>query len=164
MKSTSTNKRPWNRINAPVYSLLTRNGEHWNMNIATYVTAVSMQPKRMGICVYHHTQTHVNVQKGQMLVLQLLASTQYRLVKQLGFQSGRDKDKMKPLIQRDELMQWKQYPVLKHALAVMELMPQQMMTAGDHDLWIADVISWKNLNEGIALSLDDLRARKLIRI
>lgn len=164
MKSTNTSKRPWNRIDVPVYSLLTRCGDQWNMNIATYVTAVSMQPKRMGICVYHGTQTQFNMLAGKPVVLQLLSCTQYRLVKLLGFQSGKAINKMNKLSKQGAVQFWNHYPILNEALAVMELMPLQMIPAGDHDLWIADVISWKNLNDGTALTLNDLRAHKLIRI
>ena len=39
-------KRPWNRINTNIYSLLTQNSESdFNMNICTYVSVVNMTPK-----------------------------------------------------------------------------------------------------------------------
>ncbi len=38
-------KRPWNLIDVPVYSLVTRNGDETNMNLCTYVTAIA-KPKR----------------------------------------------------------------------------------------------------------------------
>ena len=40
-------KKPWNRINIPVYSVSSKYGEKQNMHICTYVSAVSMQPKRI---------------------------------------------------------------------------------------------------------------------
>ena len=44
-------KRPWNIIDLPVYSLLSNdvNG-NINMNICTYVSAVSMKPKNLFNC------------------------------------------------------------------------------------------------------------------
>ena len=39
-------KRPWNIIDSPIYSLQSVDEEgKINMNICTYVTAVSMKPK-----------------------------------------------------------------------------------------------------------------------
>ena len=45
--------RPWNLLNLPVYSLATYQGEKVNMNICTYVSAVSMKPKQYMVAVYH---------------------------------------------------------------------------------------------------------------
>ena len=43
-------KRPWNIISPPVYSLVTYDEEgKVNMNICTYVSAVSMKPKMYSI-------------------------------------------------------------------------------------------------------------------
>ena len=46
----------------------------------------------------------------------------------------------------------------------MELEVENTMQAGDHTLFLCSVIDYKNLNDGEALTLDDLRARRLIRI
>ena len=54
-------KRPWNIISPPVYSLVTYD-EHGkvNMNICTYVSAVSMKPKMYSIAIDYTTKTYKN--------------------------------------------------------------------------------------------------------
>ena len=77
-------KRPWNIIDAAVYSLATYHNDILNMNICTYVTAISMQPKLYAIAVYNHTKTLDNLLQPSSAVLQLLHKEQYKLVKMLG--------------------------------------------------------------------------------
>lgn len=92
-----TKKKPWNRINLPVYSISCKAGELCNMNICTYVSAVSMQPKRMMVAVYNDTFTLELITKNPHFVLQLLSTDQYRLVDLLGKKSGHTIDKIKRL-------------------------------------------------------------------
>ena len=77
-------KRPRNIIDAAVYSLATYHNDTVNMNICTYVTAISMQPKLYAIAVYNHTKTLDNLIQSSSAVLQLLHKDQYKLVKMLG--------------------------------------------------------------------------------
>ena len=52
-------KRPWNIISPPVYSLVTYDEEgKVNMNICTYVSAVSMKPKIYSIAIDYTTKTY----------------------------------------------------------------------------------------------------------
>ena len=91
-------KRPWNRPSYPVWSLATLDNDgQANMNICTYVTAVSMKPKQFCIAVYHGTKTYENVKNGSPLVLQLLSEDHADVVRLLGKNSGFDRDKMPSL-------------------------------------------------------------------
>ena len=67
-------KRPWNIIDLPVYSLLSNdvNG-NINMNICTYVSAVSMKPKIYSIAIDFKTKTYDNLISCDRVVLQLLS-------------------------------------------------------------------------------------------
>ena len=57
-------KRPWNIIDSPIYSLQTVDEKgKINMNICTYVTAVSMKPKIYAIAIDYNTLTYKNVKK-----------------------------------------------------------------------------------------------------
>ena len=68
-------KRPWNIVSPPVYSLLTFDDDgKLNMNICTYVSAVSMQPKMYSIAIDYTSKTYKNLQKSSKVVLQLLSS------------------------------------------------------------------------------------------
>jgi len=157
-------KKPWNRINLPVYSISSRFENRYNMNICTYTSAVSMKPKQLMVAIYNDTQTLEFVNNSQKFVLQLLAANQYRMVDLLGKKSGKNIDKMSRLEKRELIAEWNGYKILKDALALMELEVENTMQAGDHTLFLCSVIDYKNLNDGEALTLDDLRARRLIRI
>ena len=89
-------RRPWNIINQPVYSLLTKDSlGNINMNICTYVSAVSMNPKIYMIAIYYNTKTYENLINSDSAVLQLLSKDNISLVRGLGKKSGMkiDKDK-----------------------------------------------------------------------
>lgn len=159
-----TRKKPWNRVNLPVYSISSKANGSTNMHIITYATAISMQPKRFICGIYHGTQTLENVEASGEFMLQLLNETQYRLLDLLGKKSGKKIDKISRLQKRNELADWNGYPVLKNCLAVMQMKVINSFEGGDHRCFLCDVVAYKNLNEGEALTLDTLRQHKLIRI
>ena len=168
-------KKPWNLVNVPIYSVSSMNQGVVNMNICTYVSAVSMKPKRYMVAVYHNTQTHLNISSKQTFVLQLLSEKQSGLVKNFGQKSGFTFNKHQFLERKNRLkvsdvenpyatFNWLEFTVLKNAVALLLLKPIQMIEAGDHDMFLCDVVSYKNLNELPILTLDILRDKKLVRI
>ena len=157
-------KKPWNRINLPVYSISSKFGNINNMNICTYSSAVSMHPKQMIVAIYTNTKTLEIVNSSSSFVLQLLAAEQYRLIDLLGKKSGNTIDKISRLEKRKLISEWHDFKILKDALAVIELKVINTMMAADHKLFLCDVIDYKNLNDGEALTLDVLREHKLISI
>ena len=157
-------KKPWNRVNLPVYSISSKTHDNCNMNIITYASQISMQPKRFICGIYLGTQTLLNVEASGEFILQLLAATQYRLVDLLGKKSGKTIDKISRLQKRNELMDWNNFYVLKNCLAVMQLKVISSFEGGDHKGFLCDVVAYKNLNEGNILTLDTLREKKMIRI
>ena len=159
-----TLKKPWNRVNLPVYSISSKTEVNSNMHIITYASQISMKPKRFVCGIYHGTQTLLNVEASGEFVLQLLDDSQYRLVDLLGKKSGKKIDKISRLQKRNELIEWNGYSVLKNCIAVMLLKAFNTFEAGDHTVFFCDVVAYKNLNEGKILMLDDLRKHHLIRI
>ncbi len=156
-------KRPWNRVDLPVYSVSSRHGMEKNMHICTYVSAVSMQPKRMMVALFKGTKTLELVSKEYHFVLQLLSSDQHNLIKHLGQISGNNKNKLALLEKRGLTAVWKGFTVLKNALAYMELSTINTMDAGDHVIHLCDVKSFYNNLSGEALTLNLLRKKGLIR-
>lgn len=156
-------KKPWNRINLPVYSVSSRFDNMYNMNICTYTSAVSMKPKQLMVAIYNDTKTLEIVNNSTTFVLQLLAAKQYRMVDLLGKKSGKNIDKISRLEKRKLIAEWNGYKILKDALALIELEVVNTMQAEDHTLFLCTVIDYKNLNEGEALTLDNLREHRLIR-
>ena len=119
-------RKPWNLPNLPVYSIMTQNEGRINMNICTYVTAISMEPKRYAIGIYYNTQTLINIQGGSAIVLQLLSESQFPLIRNFGQKSGINWDKDAFIMRKNsgnisipnkvqyELIKWKNVQVLKH--------------------------------------------------
>ena len=55
-------KRPWNIIDLPIYSLQTTDKKgNINMNICTYVSAISIKPKMYSIAIDYNTKTFENL-------------------------------------------------------------------------------------------------------
>jgi flavin reductase (DIM6/NTAB) family NADH-FMN oxidoreductase RutF len=157
-------KKPWNIVQLPVYSVVSNDGDKWNMNICTYVSAVSMKPKRYIVAVYHGTKTLENLQQQKTFILQLLQKDQYKLVSVLGKKSGLRYDKEKYLQRKNQLTDWRGYQVLSAAAAWLELKIIRFIPAGDHDLFLCDVLNSKvNVQENI-LTTQWLSEKKIIRI
>ncbi len=139
------------------------------MNIVTYASVVSMQPKQFVIAVYNGTKTLGHVQQDPHFVLQLLADDQYNLVTLLGRHSGHSINKIERLKKRELISYWNGFPVLKDALAWMELKGVHLNTnaflsKSDHQLFLCDVIAYKNVKQGHALTVDTLRQKKIVRM
>ena len=134
------------------------------MHICTYVSAVSMQPKRFMVALFKGSLTLELVEKNPHFILQLLDENQYRLVDLLGRNSGRKIDKIHRLRKRKLIEEWKKYAVLSQALAWMELQVISSFDAGDHIVKLCDLVSVKNVQEGNPLTLDTLREKNLIRV
>ncbi len=165
-------QRPWNRVNLPVYSISSNdcNGNA-NMHIITYAQAVSMQPKQFICAIYYGTKTLELVEANPHFVLQILAAEQYRLVDLLGKKSGKNINKIERLQKRNLLIDWNGFYILKEAIAVMEMkaVPLSLgeglgVRLPDHKLFLCDVLAYKNINDGEALTLDILREKNMIRI
>jgi flavin reductase (DIM6/NTAB) family NADH-FMN oxidoreductase RutF len=152
--------KPWNITNSAVYSLATAD----DMNICTYVTAISMQPKLFAIAVYHNTKTLYNVTNSTHCVLQILHTHQAKLVNVLGKKSGWHYNKLAYLSKRNLLDTWQHIPILHNACAYMHLQKQQVIvTGGDHDLYIFKVLKYKTNYDDDILTHNYLREQKIIR-
>ncbi|MFN8155232.1 MAG: flavin reductase [Bacteroidia bacterium] len=154
-------RRPWNRPDLPVYSLSTSDGIHHNMNICTYVTAISMQPKRFIIGVYKDTFTEVLLKKQPKCILQLLSSSQYRLVELLGKQSGHTINKIEKIKNKTGIFH--AIPFLTESCAVILCKAIHWTDAGDHYAVLCSVITYRNLSNSPILTTEILREKKIIR-
>lgn len=156
-------QKPWNIPNLPVYSLVTCNNQgRLNMNICTYVSAVSMKPKLYAIAVYNNTQTLINMEENDIAVLQLLHQSQYNLVNKLGKISGKTYNKYTFLFKKNALTIWENFSVLKDASALILLNKIHAIQAGDHKLFVFEVKKSKVFNKNY-LHVNTLREKKIIR-
>ena len=94
-------KRPWNRVDLPVYSISSTFQDEENMHICTYVSSISMTPKRMMVAIYKGTKTLELTIKNSNMILQLLGEKQYNLINLLGQQSGFTTNKVERLKKRN---------------------------------------------------------------
>lgn len=156
-------QRPWNLPSLPVYSLATYAAGKVNMNICTYVTAVSLKPKWMAVAVYEGTKTLQNLEQNQRAVLQLLGANQYPLVNHLGKKSGKKVDKDSWLYKKQMTMNWKGHTVLKGCAACMELSYKTHLTTRDHKLYLFEVTKASSFHSEL-LTTQILSLHKIIRI
>lgn len=155
-------RRPWNLIDSPVYSLATYAGGQVNMNICTYVTAISMEPKIYAIAIYKNTKTLENMQDTEHAVLQFLHPEQFKLVKNLGQRSGVNFNKHRYLSKNNLVENWNGYDVLKNTAARILLQKIDFKETGDHLLFTFKAEKYKSYHPEV-LTSEILRIKKIIR-
>jgi|AntRauTorckE6833_2_1112554.scaffolds.fasta_scaffold17421_3 flavin reductase (DIM6/NTAB) family NADH-FMN oxidoreductase RutF len=158
-------RKLWNRPAWPVWSVSTIDQEgQGNMNIATYVQAVSLDPKLMTIAVYKDTKTLNNIQLSKRCLLQLLPESLAPVVRVCGQKSGNDIDKIARLQKRFELKQHTDLYYFADAAGWLELEIADMHdVGGDHILVTGKVVKQKNLHDVQILTTDYLRTNGYIR-
>lgn len=155
-------RRPWNLIDPPVYSLATALDGQVNMNICTYVTAISMEPKIYAIAIYKNTKTLENMYRTEQAVLQFLHPEQFKLVKNLGQRSGLNFNKHAYLQKNNLLEMWNGFEVLKNTSARILINKIDFKETGDHILFTFKAEKWKSYYPEI-LTSEILRIKKIIR-
>jgi flavin reductase (DIM6/NTAB) family NADH-FMN oxidoreductase RutF len=163
MPNTGIRVKPWNRIDAQVYTLATSDGSKGNLNICTYVTPIAMKPKRFLIGVYKGTKTLENLERNPNGILQYMAEDQWEHVKLLGKKTGFSVDKITTLGSDVEHISGGLFK-LKGVLAILHLQFLQRIDAGDHWAWLANVDAYENLREAKPLTFSQLKDRKLILV
>ena len=158
-------RKIWNRPADAVWSLSTQsNSGVGNMNICTYVTAVSLKPKILMVAVYRNTQTLQNCAVGKVALLQLLTQDLAPVVRVCGQKSGKDIDKITRLKKRYELSQQNDLYYFTQCAGYMELSIEQIIdTQGDHVLLLGTVLTGKNLTDTDILTTDYLKENNYIR-
>ena len=157
-------KRPWNRTNTNIYSLLTVNNQSdFNMNICTYVSVVNMNPRMYAISIDYNSKTYKNlIDYGSNIVLQALSIKNIDQVRVLGKKSGHIYDKAKYLFKNNLITTWKNHNVLKDTSFYIELKKvNKIHDMNDHALFLFKIKSFKNLNNRL-LTLNHLIEKKII--
>jgi len=157
-------KRPWNIINLPIYSLVTYDEkDNLNMNICSYVSAVSLKPKLYSIAIDYTTKTYDNLKLNSFVVLQLLSKSHLKIIRKLGKTSGYLFNKEKYLRSKEMLEDWRRNIVLKDTCALIELKKiNEINLEGDHAIFIFSVSKYTTLSEDGILTFKDLIDNKII--
>ncbi len=161
--SAMTHRKPWNQGPHSVYSISSHDATgRANMNIMTYVTPVTMHPKRYVLAVYRGTQTHKNIFENKApFLIQALSHDSLPLVRTLGKKSGLTYDKHAYLA-RHATRHAHGFAYLDTASFVLLAHPESYQVLDDHDLIIAR-IEKVILNTGKpVLTTTDLYNKKII--
>ncbi len=154
-------RRPWNIIDTPVYSVATYLDDNVNMNICTYVGAVSRSPKLYTIAIECGSYTEELLLKNGICVIQLLNQDQMKWVKYLGYKSGASTNKELHLSRKQALGQWNNKTVLKDASAYLEGHVSSQQVTGDHRLFVLEITKSRTFSEEV-LMFQDLIKNKVI--
>ena len=141
-------RRPWNIVDSPVSSIATYDADGMvNMNICTYMMAISRKPKLYCISIENCSKTLDNILRSEECVIQILSEPQAKLVRPLGKKSGFDYDKQNYLEKRELLHSWKGFKVLKDSCAYIHFNVQNQQEVGDHILFTGAANSFKTIKE-----------------
>ncbi len=147
--------------NYDVHSITTVAGPRRNANIVTWLTQTSMDHKVLAVALYKTDYTIELVRESGLLNVNVLAATQTNLVRKLGQQSGRHKDKFKNL---PHGLDERGCPFLTEAIGYVQCRVRHSTDAGDHELFICDVLKQVVLNpEQEVMTYTFLKDKKLIR-
>lgn len=137
-----------------------------NANIATWVMQTAMDGKVLAVALYKVDYTIELVRESGILNVNLLATDQPGLIRKLGQQSGRPelgrhKDKFKNL---PHALDERGCPYLTEAIGYAQCRVLHSTDAGDHELFICEVVKQIVLNPDKAVMTNNfLKEKKLVR-
>jgi len=132
-----------------------------NANIATWVMQTAMGGTHLVVALYKPDYTIELVRESGILNVNLLSTEQTGLIRKLGRQSGRDKDKFKNL---PHALDERGCPYLTEAIGYAQCRVLHTTDAGDHELFICEVLKQVVLNpQKTVLTNNFLIEKKLVR-
>ncbi len=143
-----------------VWIVTVRAGEKVNGMTAAWATQVSFKPRLIAVSIAPPRYTHGLIKESGYFCLNLLSKDQMELANLFGFKSGRKVDKFKGLKYTNAL---KGSPVLEDVIAYVECEVKDIVTAGDHDLFIGEVVDAAELKkdaEPMIFKWDDFFGKK----
>ena len=152
--------------NYDVHSITTATGvdeptPRRNANIVTWITQTAMGGKVLAVALYKIDYTIELVRESNILNVNLLSTEQTGLIRKLGQQSGREKDKFKNL---PYALDERGCPYLTEAIGYAQCRVLHSTDAGDHELFICAVERQVVLNPNKeVMTYAFLREKKLVR-
>jgi flavin reductase (DIM6/NTAB) family NADH-FMN oxidoreductase RutF len=126
-----------------VYVVTTRLGEKVNGMTAAWVAQVSLKPLLVMVSIAPSRYSHTLIKESGIFAINVLTAEQVELAKRFGYKSGRKIDKFAGL---DYLEAGSGAPVLPQAYAYLDLRLVHTYTAGDHTLFVGEVMEAKILH------------------
>lgn len=137
------------------------NERRCNANIVTWLTQTAMGGKVLAVALYKVDYTIELVRESGILNVNLLSTEQTGLIRKLGQQSGREHDKFKRL---PHALDDRGCPYLTEAIGYVQCRVLHSTDAGDHELFICEVLKQQVLNPAKeVMTYQYLRSKKLIR-
>lgn len=126
-----------------VYVVTTRLGDKVNGMTAAWVSQVSLNPLLVMVSIAPPRYSHTLIKESGIFAINVLTSEQVDLAKRFGYKSGRKIDKFAGL---DYLTASSGAPILPQAYAFLDLKLVHTFTAGDHSLFVGEVLEAKFLH------------------
>ena len=126
-----------------VYVVTTRLGEKVNGRTAAWVSQVSLHPLLVMVSIAPPRYTHDLVKESGIFAVNVLTSEQVELGKRFGYKSGRKVDKFAGL---EWISKATGAPILPQAYAYLDLKLVSTHAAGDHTLFVGEVVEAKILH------------------
>ena len=126
-----------------VYVVTTRLDEKVNGMTAAWVSQVSLKPLLVMVSVAPPRYSHTLIKESGVFAINVLTGEQVELAKRFGYKSGRKIDKFAGL---ETLTAGSGAPVLPQAYAYLDLKLMHTFTAGDHTLFVGEVVDAKILH------------------
>ena len=126
-----------------VYVVTTRVGEKVNGMTAAWVSQVSVKPLLVMVSIAPPRYSHTLIKESGIFAINVLTTEQVELGKRFGFKSGRKIDKFAGL---DYLIAATGAPILPQAYAYFDLKLVSTQAAGDHTLFVGEVMEAKILH------------------
>lgn len=147
--------------NYDVHSITTVAGGRRNANIVTWLMQTAMGGKVLAVALYKVDYTIELVRQSGLLNVNLLAADQTGLIRKLGQQSGRDKDKFRNL---PHALDERGCPYLTDAIGYVQCRVLHSTDGGDHELFVCEVLKQVTLNpDKEVMTLNQLREKKMVR-
>jgi flavin reductase (DIM6/NTAB) family NADH-FMN oxidoreductase RutF len=126
-----------------VYVVTTRLGEKINGMTAAWVSQVSLNPLLVMVSIAPPRYSHTLIKESGIFAINVLTSEQSELAKRFGYKSGRKVDKFAGL---DYVTAATGAPILPQAHAYLDLKLVHTYAAGDHTLFVGEVVAAKILH------------------
>lgn len=124
-------------ITSGIYIITVKAGEKINGMTAAWVSKLSRKPFMVTVSISPKNYSHQLINSAGYFAVNTLAEGQQSLGKHFGFRSGRDTDKLQGI----EYFEGESgAPILKEAASYLECKLSDTFIAGDHTLFIGEVI------------------------
>ncbi|GAB2522549.1 flavin reductase family protein [Spirosoma aerophilum] len=144
-----------------IHSVTTSANGKRNANIVTWLMQTDMGGKVLAVALYKVDYTIELVRESGILNINLLATDQTNLIRKLGQQSGRGRDKFKNL---PHALDERGCPYLTEAVGYVQCRVMHSTDAGDHELFICEVLKQVVLHPDKDVMTNSLiKMKKLIR-